>query len=78
MTGLKSKRKRKTLFQNKKMDDRLQKWTKKFENAGRDIAEDILEIVADMKRTVNVLEDVAKQLQAKMTLRGLKKVQLKQ
>ena len=63
MTGLKIRRKQKTLFQNIKMDDKLQKLTKKFNNAGRKIAaEDILEVVVDMKRTVNVLEDIAKQL----------------
>ena len=45
------------------MDDKLQKLTKKFNNAGRKIAaEDILEVVVDIKRTVNVLEDIAKQL----------------
>ena len=63
MTGHKSKGKQKTLFQNMKMDDKFQKCTKKFNYAGRNIAEDILEVVGDIKRTVNVLEDIAKQLQ---------------
>ena len=62
MTGLKSKRNHKMLFQNMKMDDKLQQWTKKFNNAGRNFAEDILEVVGDMKRTVNVLEDMVRQL----------------
>ena len=63
MTGHKSKGKQKTLFQNLKMDENLQKWTKKINNAGRNITEDIHEVVGDIKRTINVLEDIAKQLQ---------------
>ena len=44
------------------MDDKLQTWTKKFNKSGRNFAQDILEVVGDMKRTVNVLEDIVKQL----------------
>ena len=66
MTGLKRNSKQKPLFQNMKMCDRIQNWTKKSLNSERDIVEDILEIVSDMKRTVNLIEDIAKQLQAKL------------
>ena len=65
MTGPKRNRKQKSLFQNKKMDDNRQKWTKKFKNGEKDIAEDILEVIVDMKRTVKALEDIANLLQAK-------------
>ena len=64
-----------------KMDDKLQKWTKKLNNAGRNITEDIIEVVADMKRTVNVLEDIAKQLVKLVNdtndTKGLRKVHMK-
>ena len=66
MTGVKRNRKRKPFFKNMKMCEKLQNWIKKSLNSERDIAEDILEIVSNMKRTVNLLEDIAKQLQAKL------------
>ena len=66
MTGLKRNRKQKPLFQNMKMFDRLQNWIKKSLNSERDIADDILEIVSEMKRTANLLEEIAKQLKAKL------------
>jgi RecJ-like exonuclease len=66
MTGHKRNRKQKPLFQNMKMFVRLQNWIKKSLNSERDIADDILEIVNEMKRTANLLEEIAKQLKAKL------------
>ena len=46
------------------MDDKIQKWTKKLNYEDRGMAEDILEVVGDIKQTVTVLENIAKRLQA--------------
>ena len=62
MTGHKSKGKQKNMFQNMKMDDKIQKWTKKLNYEDRGMAEDILEVVGDIKQTVTVLENIAKRL----------------
>ena len=48
------------------MDDKLQKWKKKFNNVGRIIAEDIRQVVGNMKRIVHILEDIAKQFKAQL------------
>ena len=68
MTGHKSKGKQKNMFQNMKVDDKIQKWTKKLNYEDRGMAEDMLEVVGDIKQTVTVLETITKQLKAMLYL----------
>ena len=65
MTGLRSKKAKKTLFQNTKMADKISKIGKKLFETEKSIVKDIHELVVELKHTVLELENIATKLQEK-------------
>ena len=62
MTGLRSKKVKKSSFQNIKMSGKVNKIRKKLSIRGTNIVQDIHELVVELKRTVIELEDIASKL----------------
>ena len=65
MTGLRSKKVKKSSFQNIKMSGKVNKIRKKLSITGTNIVQDIHELVVELKRTVIELEDIASKLQVR-------------
>ena len=66
MTGLKNNNYKKPLFPKVGLKDKIIKLTMKASYSEIDIVKDILDVVKNLKQTINELEDIAKELQQKV------------
>ena len=60
MTGLKTRKYRKQLFQNLKMGNEIVKIMKKLLNPEGNVFDDIVEVIVKLKMTIYELEDIGK------------------